>query len=46
MVYLFVSCSILFWEGDLNYRIALPDAEVKEKIKKREWTALFHADQV
>eukprot|EP00026_Physarum_polycephalum_P002205 Phypoly_transcript_02210.p1 GENE.Phypoly_transcript_02210~~Phypoly_transcript_02210.p1 ORF type:complete len:894 (+),score=189.75 Phypoly_transcript_02210:175-2856(+) len=37
---------MLFWIGDLNYRIALSDNEVKEKIKRREWTALFHADQL
>lgn len=36
----------LFWMGDLNYRIDLPDEVVREKIKKAQWSHLFHADQL
>ncbi|EGG16677.1 RhoGAP domain-containing protein [Cavenderia fasciculata] len=36
----------LFWIGDLNYRIPLPDAEVKEKIKKKDFYSLFLHDQL
>ncbi|EGC34737.1 inositol 5-phosphatase 4 [Dictyostelium purpureum] len=36
----------LFWIGDLNYRIPLPDYEVKEKIKKRDFYNLFLVDQL
>lgn len=46
LVYFVFNYSHLFWMGDLNYRIAMSDPEVKEKVKKKEWTQLFHADQV
>ncbi|EAL73184.1 RhoGAP domain-containing protein [Dictyostelium discoideum AX4] len=36
----------LFWIGDLNYRIPLPDNEVKEKIKKKDFYNLFLVDQL
>ncbi|KAK5576317.1 hypothetical protein RB653_007458 [Dictyostelium firmibasis] len=36
----------LFWIGDLNYRIPLPDGEVKEKIKKKDFYNLFLVDQL
>lgn len=36
----------LFWIGDLNYRIDLPDEVVREKIKNSQWTHLAYADQL
>lgn len=36
----------IFWMGDLNYRIDLPDDLVREKIKQQQWEYLFQADQL
>jgi hypothetical protein len=36
----------LFWLGDLNYRLSMPDAEVREKIVKEDWASMIEADQV
>jgi len=36
----------LFWIGDLNYRIPLPDQEVKDRIKKKDFYNLFLQDQL
>lgn len=36
----------IFWMGDLNYRIDLPDETVREKIKAAQWEYLFQADQL
>lgn len=36
----------IFWMGDLNYRIDLPDETVREKIKAQQWEYLFQADQL
>lgn len=36
----------VFWMGDLNYRIDLPDDVVREKIKAAQWDYLFQADQL
>ena len=36
----------IFWMGDLNYRIDLPDETVREKIKASQWDYLFQADQL
>eukprot|EP01133_Synstelium_polycarpum_P001192 gene1192-1373_t len=36
----------LFWIGDLNYRIPLPDQEVKDRIKKKDFYTLFLHDQL
>ena len=38
--------SNLFWLGDLNYRIDLPDSEVRRKIVEKDWVTLFQADQL
>ncbi len=38
--------SRIFWFGDLNYRIDLPDAEVRQKIAEQDWGYLLAADQV
>ncbi|GAQ84564.1 type I inositol-1, 4, 5-triphosphate 5-phosphatase cvp2 [Klebsormidium nitens] len=34
------------WLGDLNYRIALPDEEVREAVKKQDWETLVESDQL
>lgn len=38
--------SYLFWFGDLNYRLSMPDQEVREKILKEDWNSMIEADQV
>eukprot|EP01130_Rhizamoeba_saxonica_P009304 TRINITY_DN3776_c0_g1_i1.p1 TRINITY_DN3776_c0_g1~~TRINITY_DN3776_c0_g1_i1.p1 ORF type:complete len:514 (-),score=125.63 TRINITY_DN3776_c0_g1_i1:42-1454(-) len=37
---------VVFWFGDLNYRIDLPDEEVKEAIAEENWDLLLEADQL
>lgn len=39
-------CSNLFWVGDFNYRIDLPDEFVRERIANEDWDTLWNADQV
>jgi hypothetical protein len=41
-----ISRSALFWIGDLNYRINLPDDTVKQLVEKSQWHELLQADQV
>jgi phosphatidylinositol-bisphosphatase len=36
----------IFWMGDLNYRIDLPDEVVREKIKQQQWEYMFQTDQL
>ena len=36
----------MFWCGDFNYRINLPNEEVKELIKQQNWEALTAGDQL
>ncbi|XP_072302041.1 synaptojanin-1 [Eucyclogobius newberryi] len=36
----------VFWCGDFNYRISLPNEEVKELIKQQNWEALTAGDQL
>lgn len=36
----------IFWMGDLNYRIDLPDDIVREKIRTSQWDYLLQADQL
>ena len=36
----------VFWCGDFNYRIDLPNEEVKELIKDENWSALQTMDQL
>eukprot|EP01126_Amoeba_proteus_P024152 TRINITY_DN242_c0_g4_i1.p1 TRINITY_DN242_c0_g4~~TRINITY_DN242_c0_g4_i1.p1 ORF type:complete len:735 (-),score=133.08 TRINITY_DN242_c0_g4_i1:40-2172(-) len=36
----------IFWVGDFNYRIDLPDDFVRERIEKKDWDTLFAADQL
>ncbi|CAL9685440.1 unnamed protein product [Knipowitschia caucasica] len=36
----------VFWCGDFNYRISLPNEEVKELIKQQNWGALTAGDQL
>uniref|UniRef100_A0A5K3ESZ3 phosphoinositide 5-phosphatase n=1 Tax=Mesocestoides corti TaxID=53468 RepID=A0A5K3ESZ3_MESCO len=36
----------VFWFGDLNYRIDLPNAEVKNLISKSSWCDLLRSDQL
>ncbi|ODN75742.1 hypothetical protein, variant [Cryptococcus amylolentus CBS 6039] len=37
---------VLIWLGDLNYRIDLPDSEVREKVEAQEWQSLLEKDQL
>ena len=36
----------LFWLGDLNYRIDLPNETIRQAIDRADWAALFAADQL
>jgi hypothetical protein len=38
--------SHLIWIGDLNYRIPLPEADVKEMLKLIPYQMILHHDQV
>lgn len=37
---------IVFWLGDLNYRISLSDADCRRKIKEEKWDELTKYDQL
>ncbi|WWC67008.1 uncharacterized protein I206_100915 [Kwoniella pini CBS 10737] len=37
---------ILFWLGDLNYRIDLPDDEVKKLVEEKQWEKMLAKDQL
>ncbi|XP_061818830.2 synaptojanin-1 isoform X4 [Nerophis lumbriciformis] len=43
---LLYSHDYVFWCGDFNYRINLPNEEVKELIKQKNWDALTAGDQL
>uniref|UniRef100_A0A8C9VQS6 Synaptojanin-1 n=1 Tax=Scleropages formosus TaxID=113540 RepID=A0A8C9VQS6_SCLFO len=43
---LLYSHDYVFWCGDFNYRINLPNEEVKELIRQQNWDALTAADQL
>ncbi|MED6266740.1 Synaptojanin-1 [Characodon lateralis] len=43
---LLYSHDYVFWCGDFNYRINLPNEEVKEFIKQQNWDALTAGDQL
>ncbi|KAM0935643.1 putative inositol-polyphosphate 5-phosphatase [Dioscorea sansibarensis] len=36
----------IFWFGDLNYRLNLPDAEVREMVARKQWDELINSDQL
>lgn len=36
----------MFWCGDFNYRISLPNEEVKDLIRQQNWDALIAGDQL
>lgn len=36
----------IIWFGDLNYRIALSDSEVRSMVEKEDWKALLKSDQL
>lgn len=36
----------VFWCGDLNYRIDMPNAEVKDLVEKQDWSSLREYDQL
>ncbi|KAM6986805.1 synaptojanin-1 [Aplochiton taeniatus] len=43
---LLYSHDYVFWCGDFNYRIGLPNEEVKEQIRQQNWDALTAGDQL
>ncbi|KAM4795562.1 synaptojanin-1 [Rhinophrynus dorsalis] len=43
---LLFSHDYVFWCGDFNYRIDLPNEEVKEMIRNQNWDALILGDQL
>lgn len=43
---LLYSHDYVFWCGDFNYRINLPNEEVKELVKQQNWDALTAGDQL
>ncbi|WOK92743.1 type I inositol polyphosphate 5-phosphatase 2-like [Canna indica] len=36
----------IFWFGDLNYRLNLPDAEIRALVSTRKWNELMNFDQL
>ncbi|EPS63921.1 inositol-1,4,5-triphosphate-5-phosphatase, partial [Genlisea aurea] len=36
----------IFWFGDLNYRINMPDAEIRKLVHERQWDKLLDSDQL
>lgn len=36
----------VFWCGDFNYRIDLPNEEVKELVRQQNWDSLIAGDQL
>ncbi len=38
--------SMVFWMGDLNYRLIGDDGEIKELIGKKRWPQLWEMDEV
>ncbi|KAJ8460339.1 hypothetical protein OPV22_033265 [Ensete ventricosum] len=36
----------IFWFGDLNYRLNMPDAEIRALIASRQWDELLNFDQL
>ncbi|XP_010275303.1 PREDICTED: type I inositol polyphosphate 5-phosphatase 2-like isoform X1 [Nelumbo nucifera] len=36
----------IFWFGDLNYRLNMPDAEVRKLVAKKQWGELINNDQL
>lgn len=36
----------IFWFGDLNYRLNLPDTEVRKLVAERQWDELLISDQL
>ncbi|TRY99271.1 hypothetical protein DNTS_022825 [Danionella cerebrum] len=43
---LLYSHDYVFWCGDFNYRIGIPNEEVKELIRQQNWDALIAGDQL
>ncbi|KAM9455269.1 synaptojanin-1 isoform 2-T3 [Clarias gariepinus] len=43
---LLYSHDYVFWCGDFNYRISLPNEEVKDLIRQQNWDALITGDQL
>uniref|UniRef100_A0A672GCM2 Synaptojanin-1 n=1 Tax=Salarias fasciatus TaxID=181472 RepID=A0A672GCM2_SALFA len=43
---LLYSHDYVFWCGDFNYRISMPNEEVKDLIKQQNWDALTAGDQL
>ncbi|OCF43755.1 hypothetical protein I317_02359 [Kwoniella heveanensis CBS 569] len=37
---------VLFWLGDLNYRIDLPDSDVKKLVEEKKWEDMLAKDQL
>ena len=36
----------VFWCGDFNYRIDMPNAQTKELVKEKAWSELLSNDQL
>ncbi|KAK1306345.1 Type I inositol 1,4,5-trisphosphate 5-phosphatase 2 [Acorus calamus] len=36
----------IFWFGDLNYRLNMPDAEIREFVSRKQWAELIDKDQL
>ncbi|OXG45099.1 inositol-polyphosphate 5-phosphatase [Cryptococcus neoformans Th84] len=39
-------CNLLFWMGDLNFRVDLPDGEVRKLVENKDWTGMLVRDQL
>lgn len=36
----------IFWFGDLNYRVNMPDAEIRKLVARKQWEELINNDQL
>ncbi|WVO23706.1 uncharacterized protein IAS62_005061 [Cryptococcus decagattii] len=39
-------CHLLIWMGDLNFRVDLPDGEVRKLVENKDWAGMLIRDQL
>uniref|UniRef100_A0A0E0EV38 Inositol polyphosphate-related phosphatase domain-containing protein n=1 Tax=Oryza meridionalis TaxID=40149 RepID=A0A0E0EV38_9ORYZ len=45
-IFFLVCCCQIFWFGDLNHRIDMPDAEIRDLVSMKRWDDLLESDQL